>query len=199
MHRIERHRGEDDQRAEQAHLPDASRPARSAPGPACVAGARMARHISQALPSSDELHQPIGRHAGEPPGIGARRMPEPQHDGVCQRPAWAGAASPAARRGKASASERRHALTSSTWCNTRAENSADDSAHSGETKTTTISASAPQPARASAACRATNGDRQRRRAPPAAAGIGIPARPEFVRDRGGAAVGDHGARLSGHA
>src|SRR5208282_293744 len=55
---------------------------------------------------------------------------------------------PARRSGNAKASSGATAATRRTWWNTRAENSADDKAQSGETKTTAISAIAPQPARA---------------------------------------------------
>src|SRR5271163_2324770 len=53
---------------------------------------------------------------------------------------------PARRSGNAAASRGATAATRRTWWNTRAENSADDSAQSGETKMTAISAIAPQPA-----------------------------------------------------
>ena len=52
------------------------------------------------------------------------------------------------RIGNATASSGATAAISSTWWNTRAENSADASAHSGETKITNINAIAAQPARA---------------------------------------------------
>src|SRR5271168_2887645 len=53
---------------------------------------------------------------------------------------------PTRRSGNANASSGATAATRRTWWNTRAENSADDSAQSGETKMTAISAIAPQPA-----------------------------------------------------
>src|SRR3954454_11842908 len=56
---------------------------------------------------------------------------------------------PARGSGKARASSGATTVTSSMWWNTRAENNADDSAQSGDTKTMNISASALQPARAS--------------------------------------------------
>src|ERR1700724_1783777 len=56
---------------------------------------------------------------------------------------------PARRCGKASARRGATAAINKTWCNTRTENSADDNAQSGETKITSISTIAPQPARVS--------------------------------------------------
>ena len=97
---------------------------------------------------------------------------------------------PARRCGKASARRGAAAAINKTWCNTRTENSADDNAQSGETKITSISPIAPQPARVSERSAATNRKRQgsehcdQQR-------IQIPARPEIVRDSGGTAVGDH--------
>src|SRR6516164_10007930 len=52
----------------------------------------------------------------------------------------------ARRCGKASARRGATAAINKTWCNTRTENSADDNAQNGETKITSISTIAAQPA-----------------------------------------------------
>src|SRR6202035_3917943 len=57
---------------------------------------------------------------------------------------------PARLSGRATASSGATAATRRTWWNTRTENSADDSAQSGETKMTNSRVTAPQPARGAA-------------------------------------------------
>src|SRR6516162_1652928 len=80
----------------------------------------------------------------------------------------------ARRCGKASARRGATAAINKTWCNTRTENSADDNAQSGETKITSISTIAAQPARVSE-------DRLRPTASAKAASAGISSGSTFQR------------------
>ncbi len=68
---------------------------------------------------------------------------------ACAATSAASGGEPRRRSGKATARSGATAAISRTWWSTRAENSADASAQSGETNTTASSAIAPQPARAS--------------------------------------------------
>src|ERR1700726_1996487 len=66
---------------------------------------------------------------------------------ACAATSMASDGVPARRCGNANAKRGATAAINKTWCNTRTENNADENAQSGETKITSISTIAPQPAR----------------------------------------------------
>src|ERR1700732_5367157 len=93
---------------------------------------------------------------------------------ACAATSTASGGDPGRRCGKANARRGATAAINKTWWNTRTENSADDNAQSGETKMTSISTIAPQPARVSE-------DRLRPNASAKAASIAISSGSTFQR------------------
>ena len=194
---VQRPRREHDQRAEQAHLPD-----RGCQREQRGAGRRAGRqHRAPQQPGAGQqrgLHQPVGRHAGQAPGIRPGRMPQPQHDGVegdQQRQRRRRQARAAGRPAPAAAPPRRSAAHGAA----HAPRTAPTTARTAARRRPAPSARSPPSRRAHRRC-----GRGRPTAPAATSTaeqqrVEVPALPQVRRHRGGAAVGDHSVRQRLHS